>query len=420
SNHVQLVPVYQPSKITYRFGGRLDQVSPTPNEVVSRMEALLKNSVERHLISDRPVGLFLSGGVDSTLILSLLQDTGSRKFPVFTVGEFKSDGQDKLGSSQVTQDHVFAAMAAKQYGGELVELRLGDEILLEMDQMVAALDQPIADPAALLTFILSREAKKSISVALSGAGGDEVFAGYNRHGAFQSYLGFWRYMPYWFCDGLSLLSKQLINSPWVPMPRMKQKLVHGEKFFKDISSDPMSTFLNFTSMEFYPPIRNLQRQKVAYSKENYLNQALATDRKDFLSQDVLALTDQMSMAHALEVRLPYLDKELTDFMDNLPASFVLKYGKKWILNEILMKRNGSPYVLRKKEGFGMPLANWLRKPKNAFVFERLLDPGNSIFEWVDYARAQGIIQKHISHCADFSKEIWALAIFERWYEKKRS
>lgn len=415
-NIVEILP-FQNGQKSYRNGGDQITQAHTRNEIVEQVDFSLKNSIQRHLISDKPVGLFLSGGVDSTLILSILKEMGHDKFPVFSITNRKKYSSHNELDMYGTFDTIYSRRAAQQFGAEYIELNVDDEILLQFDEMVASLDQPIADPAALLTFILSKAAKKYVSVALSGAGADEVFAGYNRHQAYYYYLKYWQNTPKWISTGI-LESIKFSRKLDVSFMGINQKLGHAEKFFTDITSNPISTFQNFTSLGFYPPLAGNQIDSKKHSNELNLNKALEFDRTNFLSQDVLAMTDQMSMAHSLEVRMPFLDKDLLDFVDQLPASLLLKFGRKWILNELLEKRNGKIYVQRRKEGFGIPLGKWIRRPKNAYLFENLNNPNHPIFQNLPYKRTQEIIKIHQQEKGDFSKEIWALLVLAKWMDQR--
>lgn len=412
-NEISALSLNKTKPETYRLCKDRQPTHFSENEILDQSDKILWQSIERHLISDKPVGLFLSGGVDSTLILSILQELGKEKVPVFTITNNPRD------LKHGTEDFKYAKLAAQQYGAEYHTLEISDEILQEFDQMVLAMDEPIADPAALLTFVLSREARKSVSVVLSGAGADEVFGGYNRHYAFNKYLENRNLLPSQLSSKISsiigFLLKAQISKQAISLLSIENRVVHTKKYFSNITSDPSTTFRNFTQLDFFPPLsRNgaLARK----TNEQYLNEAFRADRTDFLSQDVLAITDQMSMAHSLEVRLPYLDKELLEFVDNIPAKDLLQNGRKWILNQLLLKRNGDPFVNRRKEGFGMPLGTWLRKSKNKFILDMLYNPTHSVFQWISFDRTKFIVDQHLSGSEDFSREIWAVAVLSKWID----
>jgi asparagine synthase (glutamine-hydrolysing) len=388
--------------------GRLPE---KPRDLICQTERLLSDSVLRHLVADVPVGLFLSGGIDSSLLLALLYQAGHRHFPAFSITHSPADG------SFGTDDGRFARLAARQYQAEHTCFEVDDSILCETDPWAAALDQPIADSAGLLTAYLSQQVRPYIKVALSGAGADELFGGYNRHRAFALYLkhqNLAKIFKTCFRPLAPLLPTGL-NHPWRKQFRLLRKLTYK------IQGDPGQTFLNFTALD--RQLAHLWRpaddkattgRHWPESREEWLQWALKHDQQHYLMADVLAVTDQASMQHGLEVRTPYLDNHLFGFLSQLPASQLFQGGQKWVLKEVLARQQGSAFLHRSKEGFGLPLGSWLRKPGNRHLYAELQDRRQPVFEFLHYAATQTLLQSHQRHRQDLSSEIWALIVLAKW------
>nr|MDQ3395624.1 asparagine synthase (glutamine-hydrolyzing) [Bacteroidota bacterium] len=215
-----------------------EKTSLSKAQIISKTEELIIDALTNQIVADVPVGLFLSGGVDSTLILALMQHSGIPMVPSFSIVHKKKE------KSFGTDDYIFAKEAAAQYGSYHYSIAVDIEDLNAFDGFIQDLDQPIGDSAAFLTYKLSYEAKKNVGVVLSGAGADEVFAGYHRHRAFQKYLE-----NYNLIKGYSPLLKKLLQI----MPSgfdhpLRKHFQLGKKFARNYSELPGKTFANFTSL----------------------------------------------------------------------------------------------------------------------------------------------------------------------------
>lgn len=384
-----------------------------PEDLISQTERLLTESVVSHLVADVPVGLFLSGGIDSTLLLALLYRAGRRHFPAFSIIHPQAD------ASFGTDDGHFARLAARLYQAEHTCFEVDDAILQDTDHWVASLDQPIADSAGLLTSYLSGQVKPHIRVALSGAGADELFGGYNRHRAFALYLQH-QHLTRLFRLGFKPVASLLptgFHHPWRKQFRLLRKLAYK------LEGDPGQTFLNFTAMDHslqqlwhHAADRPAAERQTRHSQEQWLKWALHHDQHHYLVADVLAVTDQSSMQHGLEVRTPYLENHLQQYVSRLPASSLFQGGQKWILKEILTRHQGSAFVKRGKEGFGLPLGSWLRKPGNRYLLAGLQDRRQPVFEFLRYEDTQILLRRHLDQRQDLSAEIWALIVLAKWLQ----
>lgn len=366
-----------------------------------KIESLLYQAVEKQM--DFPeVGLMHSGGVDSTLLLAIASEVYRKNITAFTI---TLSGKDL---SQGTKDTYYSRMTTTKYNAEFVEVPVSSSSLAEFPEFACGMDQPIADPAAFLTEKLSRKIRQyGFKVAVSGAGADELFAGYNRHSAFNNYC---RFRPI-----LQLTSPILKNLP------VQNRLL--KKGLLGIADTPAQTWLNFISIlneKILPDMKfNAAKEPdSAFTHIFSIDDALNHDRKFYLTQDILAITDQMSMKHGLEVRVPYLDEYLVSYIKKFPASFLLKDGKKWILKNLLNKLGGRAVSARQKEGFGVPLHHWLRTQDGKHVLHTLENRKAPIFNYIYFESADHLVKNFLAGNAEDTHLIWGLATLSAWMEKE--
>ncbi len=307
---------------------------------------------------------------------------------------------------------------AQQFGADHQSFEIDASILQYLDKLISTLDQPIADGAALLTYYLSEQVKVKIKVALSGAGADELFGGYNRHRAFYHFLQHRRFAQLFltlFKSGAAILPTG------VKHPLRKQFLLIRKLANKIQPHQPAQTFLNFISMD-----RHLEQLllpeyttdtapvETSVSPENLLRWGLNQDLHQYLIADILAMTDKSSMAHSLEVRTPFLDNSIQAFVQSLPAETLFRNGPKWILKHILEQRQGQQLTNRPKEGFGMPLGQWLKQASNQWLLRDLQNSQHILFRYIRFPETQQLIQALLQGRHDYSAELWALIILARW------
>ncbi|MDO1447040.1 asparagine synthase (glutamine-hydrolyzing) [Rhodocytophaga aerolata] len=376
-------------------------------KIVYTLEETLVEAVKRHLPVEVPVGLFLSGGVDSTLLLALAKEAGIPHLPVFSIANNPAD------KAFGTKDYYYARQAARQYGAEYHELTIQNDILDDFETFVSYIDQPVGDGAAWLTFLLSKEAKAHVKVILSGAGADELFAGYNRHWAYYQYLKHYHKLV----KVLPALKKTASIIPTGRQLPFRKPFRLLQKLAVQASVSPEQTFLNFTahlSLGSHLPGKAPLVEMDNTAVEQYLQKALIYDQTNYLSADILTLTDRMTMQHSLEARLPYLDAEVVKLVKALPATFLVKNGKKWLLKDILTRIGGKAYVTRPKEGFGMPFGAWLRTTKGTPFIQLVKDKDNELYQTVSYELVERLLQAHLSGKMDYSSELWTVVLLAAW------
>jgi asparagine synthase (glutamine-hydrolysing) len=377
---------------------------------VKTVEKLIVNALKIHTQANVPLGLFLSGGVDSTLLLALSMEYKIHLPYCFSISNKPSERQ------YGTADYRYIQMAVDQFKCDTMNLEVGDEILEDLEEMINKTDQPIADGATLLTYILSREAKKQVGVVLSGAGGDELFAGYNRHQAFYFYLKYYGILKK--LKGPYSRINHLITSGLFSNFRKKKRLI--DKFVDNIDPNPDTTFNNFLGLQ------NLFNYNYLYSWPEFsgaefigknFERAIESDRHKYLPEDVLTVNDRMTMLSGLEMRMPYLDMDLVKYVYHSDPEILIKKGQKWILKKILKKYTGNKFIHRPKEGFGFPFGLWINRPKNKYLIDEILNDNNPLFTWIDRSKTKQIILAHLKGKADYSQEIWGILVLTKWIRK---
>jgi len=363
------------------------------------LEEHLSNVVHAQTMGDVPFGIFLSGGVDSTLLLAMLQEQGHTQLPAFTIANTQQE------RAFGTDDFHFSKLAATQYQAQLHTVEVQATLLRDLPAFVQTLNQPIADVAYWLTQILAKEARKTVKFVFSGAGADELFAGYNRHQAIQYYQQYYGAMmlAYPFLK----IGAQLLPTGFAHPLKKTFRLL--KKFANDISISKEKTWDNF--------IRLTQHKTHQNHTQTFPFNPLLDDQQQYLQHDVLALNDHAGMHHELEIRVPYLDNVLLQYANSLSLSYKLQHGKKWLLKRLLEARAGKVYTQRRKEGFGIPVGKWLREKEGQPYIALLLDKKNYLQDYMPYKNIEHLVKKHIAQQQDYSSVLWAMLLLEMWLQQ---
>lgn len=386
----------------------------SPDKLLSQLEERLTDALFSHLHTDRGVGLFLSGGVDSTLMLALLRKHSAYQLPLcFTISHKREEKNWGI------EDAFWADKAARQYDAAHVPVKVGSELLEQFPAFVAEQDQPIGDSAAWLTSILSKEAtSRQVGVVLSGAGADELFGGYNRHQAFYFYLKHFRRVQ-WLLPAFKAAGNMLPAGSLLPGGKQVRLL---KKLLQDIDPSPAQTFRNFISFSATNPkaAGMISPNEDTPFEEGWMQAALQHDRQHYLLSDVLALNDKAAMQHSLEMRMPYLSEEVAGLAEVLPASFIMDGGRKWILNQLLEANGGTAYARRKKEGFGLPFGLWVKEGKAEFLWQWLDQKSHLLHQFIEPAYTRKLLEAHKSGRHEYSMELFSLAVLAHWLQKEFS
>ena len=385
-----------------------DKRSPGPSvsEGAAGLRRLLQEAVNRRLISDVPLGAFLSGGLDSTLVVALMQAQSKQPVKTFSIG-FEGDDQ--------YNETYFARLAAACYRTDHTEFIVKPQPFELLDRIVWHLDQPFGDSSVIPTYLLCQLARSKVTVALNGDGGDELFAGYDR---FRAAL-----LAEKIPGPLQKLGHHLVQN--LPGAAHDRTLQGRLRRFLETASEPIDQrFLRWNSY-FIQPEEILAAEIGPRRKEPpSLNETRATGRlerllrfnfEQYLPNDLHVKMDRCSMAHGLETRSPFLDTALVEWAFRLPDSLKLRRGTtKWILRYAFRKLFPPEILRRKKMGFGVPLGAWFRTQWHAPLEDILGSPQARIRRYVQPAALRQLIARHLQRKEDAGQRLWLLLSFELW------
>lgn len=396
------------------------QLEATPDFKKAKDELIghLRRSVERRLVSDVPLGAFLSGGIDSSVIVALASES-IRDLKTFSVG---------FRDNRYFDETRYAELVAKKFNTDHHVFKLSNDDLLEhVDQIVDYIDEPFADSSAIPVHILSKLTRDKVTVALSGDGADEVFSGYNKHSAWDlSYQsGSFNRMVRWG----RWLWKYLPKSRYVKLTDRFRQLDRYARILKLNPADKYWFLAAFVREEqvnklFVSPPSSSEledRSKLlTLGISPDLNSVLARDVSIVLPGDMLRKVDLMSMSHALEVRVPFLDHEVVDYAFSLPADFKVEgKNRKILLREAFREILPEELYSRPKHGFEVPLMSWFRRELKGdlkeYVFNRDRIESQRLFRWKEIAKFRRKLRS--PNPADVHIRIWSMYVFQKWYEK---
>lgn len=377
----------------------------------------LKKAVRKRMISDVPLGAFLSGGIDSSAVVALMSEISERKVKTFSIG-FEEEPFSEL---------EYARIIAHRYNTEHHEFIVKPDAVEILPKLVWHYDQPYADSSALPSYYLARETRKYVTVALNGDGGDENFAGYLRHRAniIASTLshmvpkGAWHVLD----SAIPLASKQksflryfkrFVQAAGEP-PARRNLLWHclfRDELKRELYTGDMKNELKDTdSYSFMEDIYNQSKSN------NLLDSILYTDINAYLPYDLLVKMDIATMAHSLEVRSPFLDHELMELSAGLPSKFKMHlFNGKYVLKKCIERYVPSQILKRRKMGFGVPLEQWFRRKKlNSFLKDTVLSTRSIERGYFNKKFIETLITEHEEKKVDHGYRLWALLVFEIWH-----
>ena len=431
----QIIKFYADSKKTEKHDfwsiekvykeARKAKSSLTPSEAVNKLESVLSNAVSSQMQSDVALGAFLSGGIDSSTIVSLMQSHSDVNVNTFSIG-FNSKDFDEA---------QHARMVAKHLGTNHFEKYVTDRDALDVIPHLSEIyDEPFADSSQIPTFLVSQFAKHEVTVALSGDAGDELFGGYNRYVFSDKIFSKIAKAPN--------LIRKLISQTIFSMSEDKWDIILGGLLNKRYANigHKLHKAANVLPAE---SIRNLHFQLISqihnpsdwlinaneyktilndgierFAELNSVEQMMAYDLITYLPTDILTKVDRAAMAVSLETRVPFLDLEVIEFSALLPMEFKIRNGvTKWALREILYKHVPKDLIERPKMGFAVPLAEWLRGPLKDWA-ESLLDEKRLHQEGffnVEFVRSKWA--QHLSGNQNWHHQLWNVLMFQAWLEK---
>ena len=395
-------------------------------EAIDALEELLGDAVKRRLVADVPLGAFLSGGVDSSAMVALMQKASSRPVRTFSIG-FREAAYD---------ESPHAAAVAKHLGTDHTELFVTPaEAQATIVKLPTIFDEPFADSSQIPTYLVSALTRKHVTVALSGDGGDELFGGYNRYGAGYQITSAMRYLPRSLRAGIGNAITAIPPSRWdsafALMPEAMRPRQAGEKMHKLASVLPEDVGGYYERLispgeDTWKMLHGHATPSLATSSFSAVameSRSAFRDERDwmqymdaatYLPDDILTKVDRASMAVALEARVPLLDHRVVEFAWQLPRQFKFRSGQsKWLLRQVLYRYVPRSLIERPKSGFSVPIGDWLRGPLRDWA-EDLLNPrtlGDGLF---DTARLGEKWAAHQAGTRNSQHALWNVLMFEAW------
>lgn len=425
----------QPGECGWVEGGRLTikryaQFLREPKRTDSFQEAalevrhLVEESVRLRLIADVPVGAFLSGGIDSSIVATLMAKQSSTKIHTFTMGFSGFSG--KAGSGYAGDEREEARQLAKKIGTEHHEFEARvQDIPALVETMLDIYDAPYADSSCLPVWLLARETRAHIKAVMVGDGGDELFGGYRRYQAMLTGLAFHRSHVGWLISWLARGIGSMKHDPrYLRFARMTEKFSAGlGQGYASLFSG--SYFSDEEQEQLLEP--GFCLQTAPFSSEKFIVQqfieslgaegALDFDLTSYLPDDLNVKVDRATMAHGLEARAPFLDQELVRYTTHLPLSFILKRGiQKPLLRAAFTDIVPKEVFDRRKRGFQVPLAEWFRKDLRSLFVERCLASGNALRTICQSSVIERYLKENDAG-VNHGNRLWMLLMLGSWLEK---
>lgn len=385
----------------------------------------LNDAVNSRMIADVPLGAFLSGGIDSSVIAALMVQNSAKQVKTFSIGYTGDKLYDETG---------YAREVAKLYNTDHYEFKLSyKDMLNALPKIISFFDEPFADSSAIPTFIVSMETRKYVTVALSGDGGDELFAGYRSYLA-EYWLAKYLMIPRMFRKGLiERLIKKLPDSRddrRLEYVRRIKKFLQGTKgsfpervlslkevFPKNIRQEILIDFRQNNDESLNDPALTWVARLLDYYQDDRLNCILYSDLADSLPGDMLTKVDWMSMINSLEVRVPFIDHRLVELAFEMPGRLKLKNGKtKYILKETFKDLLPPIIYRRSKAGFEVPISRWLKNELKYLLDQYLAEDRIQNQGIFDPAIIKQLVGHHLKGKTDTSWMLWNLIVFQSWYE----
>ena len=392
-------------------------IEPSPagardEDYMEELRRLLDEAVRVRLVSEVPLGAFLSGGIDSSTVVALMARHMDQPVKTFSIG-FHEDSFNEL---------KYARIAAKHFRTDHHEFIVTPEICDVIDELAWHFDEPFADSSAIPTYMVSKLAREFVTVVLSGDGGDELFAGYTRYMVDRKRSGFAR-LP-------RVLRRQLMQ----PLSRRLPHGAWGRNYLNNVALDPLERYRDsvsiFTSLnklslytaDFREGLRrdgstlpSFQDYAAHVKTGEPLDALLYIDSKTYLPGDILTKVDRMSMAASLESRVPLLDHKLIEFVTRIPASMKMKgMETKHILKRAVRDFVPPEILDRPKQGFGVPLQKWINEQLRARIRETLTGQRARQRDYIDQRYVNILLDEHERHRRDHSAQLWSLFMLELW------
>lgn len=389
------------------------------DEAAEQTLTLLREAVRIRLMSDVPLGAFLSGGIDSSAVVALMAEMMSEPVKTFSIG-FDDESFDET---------PFARQVAQTFATDHHEFRVNPDAVGVLPELVWGYGEPFADSSALPSYYVAKMTRQHVTVALNGDGGDELFAGYERYVA-EDLSGRYGALPGWLRNGLLTPLAQAL-----PEPAGRKNLVRRVKNFVLAQNAPperrylrwLTLIDNATKQQLYTPafaermaavdsLARLQLPSNGAAAPAGLDRLLQTDMAAYLPDDLLVKVDITTMLHSLEGRSPFLDHHLAEFAARLPVHYKLR-GRtgKYILRRALSSVLPSNILNRDKRGFAVPIDRWFRQELRTVIYQVLLDPRTLARGFFRPEAVQAMLDEHASGRVNHRYRLWTLLMLELWF-----
>jgi len=390
------------------------------NYYAKRIYDLLKESVEIRLISDVPIGAFLSGGIDSSAIVGFMSQVMDEPVKTFSIGY----------EDETYSEFEYAKQISDYFGTDHKEILIDPYSIEHYETILWHLDEPMSEFSLLPAYIFCKNAGKEVKVSLSGEGGDELFAGYERFIA-SKLDNYYRILPH-------TVRKKLVSNIIEKIPPKSQKkgainilkrFIEGSnysiqgkqmrwQYFSNLDEEKRLYSKSFISQAKNPnPLNYIENYFQKCNIEDNINKEIFVEMNTYLVNNVLVKVDKMSMANSLEVRVPYLDHIFVEFCATVPGHLKLKgLTTKYIFKKAMSKFLPKNIIQRKKQGYSLPIKNWLRNELKDYMTD-LLRNSEIIREYFDIHYLNKLINQHVKSTHDHSHRLWALMSLEMWHHK---
>jgi asparagine synthase (glutamine-hydrolysing) len=403
----------------YRY--RPEPFSPrrSDDDAQAELLAIYRRAMKRHLLADVPVGLLLSGGVDSNLLLALMNEHG-RDWPTYTVGYGNSFADDELD---------LAAETARMMGSRHTSVTLDQEVFEEaLPKILDALEEPIAGSSIVPMYYVCRRAREDVKVALIGQGPDELFAGYKRHLGLR-YSAYWRALPAVIRAGVvrgiaGLPRNETLKRGAYALDAV-DRLQRYERTLALLPPDTIESLFRPGLLEAAPEqmfAAGIADLRVQMERLDDLNGFQMVEVRSTLPDELLMYADKLSMAHSLEARVPFLDREVVEYVQRLDASFKVRgLEQKWLHRRASAAMLPATIMRRRKRGFAVNVVDgWFRGPQARRITEPLRDPASLIYDFLRIDSVTPMLDAHTTSRGDYHKVLFSLLAFEYWLRGRAS
>lgn len=401
------------------------------NQSIQGLDALLRETIRDQIISDVPLGAFLSGGLDSSTIVALMQEVSDKPVKTFTIG-FHEKGYNEAGHAKAIAAHL---------GTEHTELYISANRAMDIIPSLPELfDEPFSDPSQIPTHLVAKMTREHVTVALSGDGGDELFGGYSRYLLGRAIWNKVKILPYPLRTALNRLVCSIPPRHWDKLfsiinpllPFESRVTLPGDRIHKLASfsraSSPEEVYLNLVSHWKNPesvvnqakePLTVLTDQSRWADLSDFVQHMQYLDMTSYLPDDILVKVDRAAMGVGLETRVPFLNHKIVEYAWKLPQDMKVRDGQgKWILRQVLKRYMPDNLIERPKMGFGVPIDQWLRGPLKGWA-EELVDPDRIKNEgFFDPAPISEKWKEHSMSKRNWSYYLWDILMFQAWLEKQ--